>query len=66
MLALRTADGVALDSFRDRHGVDLVASNRKRIEHAAASGLIRVEERRLAPTTHGMAVADALAASFEL
>jgi oxygen-independent coproporphyrinogen III oxidase len=66
MLGLRTVDGVAIDDYRERHGVDLLDVNREHIERAAAEGLLVVEELRLRPTLRGMAVADALAASFVL
>jgi oxygen-independent coproporphyrinogen-3 oxidase len=64
MLGLRTIDGIPIDDYRERHGVDLLAANRERIERAVAEGLLVVEDRRLRPTTRGMAVADALASSF--
>jgi oxygen-independent coproporphyrinogen-3 oxidase len=66
MLGLRTTDGVDLEELRSRGGVDLVADNREVIERWCASGHLRVEGGRLRPTLRGLAVADALAASFEL
>jgi oxygen-independent coproporphyrinogen-3 oxidase len=66
MLGLRMADGVAIDAYRERHGIDLLGANRERIARAAAEGLLLVEERWLRPTSRGLAVADALAASFDL
>jgi oxygen-independent coproporphyrinogen-3 oxidase len=66
LLALRTSDGLDLDLHRERHGVDLVARNQRRIADSVAAGLLVWEHPRLAPTTRGMAVADALAASFDL
>jgi oxygen-independent coproporphyrinogen-3 oxidase len=66
LLGLRTADGIDLDRFATRYGVDLLAGNGKIVARAAADGLLLLESRRLRPTTRGMAVADALAASFEL
>ena len=66
LLGLRTADGIELDRYARRYGVDLLAGNRELIARAAAEGLLVVESGRLRPTTRGMAVADALAASFDL
>jgi oxygen-independent coproporphyrinogen III oxidase len=66
MLGLRTVDGVATGPFRDRWGVDLAAANERLIESAVAEGLLELDNGRLAPTARGMAVADALAASFDL
>ena len=66
LLALRTTDGVDLVSYRERYGVDLAATNGRRIELAVREGLLVTAGTRLAPTMRGMAVADALAASFDL
>ncbi len=66
MLGLRTTDGVDLEELRSRDGVDLVADNRDVIERWCASGHLRFADGRLRPTLRGLAVADALAASFKL
>jgi oxygen-independent coproporphyrinogen-3 oxidase len=66
MLGLRTTDGVDLEELRSRDGVDLVAENRGVIERWCASGHLRVGDGLLRPTLSGLAVADAIAASFEL
>jgi oxygen-independent coproporphyrinogen-3 oxidase len=66
MLGLRTADGLDLALFGERHQVDLLATNARLIERLMAEGLLLVEFGRLAPTLRGLAVADSLAASFEL
>jgi oxygen-independent coproporphyrinogen-3 oxidase len=66
MLGLRTTDGIAIDAYRERYGVDLLAANPGRVERAVAAGLLVMEQGRLRPTTRGLAVTDALAASFEL
>jgi len=65
MLGLRTTDGIDLEELRSRSGIDLVADNRDVIERWCASGHLRVDAGRLRPTLRGLAVADALAASFE-
>jgi putative oxygen-independent coproporphyrinogen III oxidase len=66
MLALRTADGLDLDAFRDRYGVDLEAKNRDVLARLTEAGVVEIEDRRLRPTRSGLAVADALAARFEV
>jgi oxygen-independent coproporphyrinogen-3 oxidase len=66
LLGLRTADGIELDRLARRHGFDLLAGNRELVARATAEGLLVLDSGRLRPTTRGMAVADALAASFDL
>jgi oxygen-independent coproporphyrinogen-3 oxidase len=64
LLGLRTADGVDLARYAARHGVDLLDRNREVVARAETEGLLVAGDHRLRPTTRGMAVADALAASF--
>lgn len=59
MLGLRTAEGIDLEQFRQRYGVDLVMSR-------PLEGLLISENGRLVPTLEGWAVADTLARSFEI
>ncbi|MBV8199031.1 MAG: hypothetical protein JOZ15_00255, partial [Acidobacteria bacterium] len=66
MLSLRTAAGIDLAGFRRRHGWDLGARNWRLIGELAASGLLAERDGRLVPSPEGLAVADALARSFEL
>lgn len=66
MLSLRTAGGIDLVDFERRFGFDLVETNLALVERSTAGGLLRHEEGRLAPTVPGMAVADGLAAAFEV
>ena len=66
MLRLRTVDGLDLDRFRERYGVDLVAANGALLDRLVAEGLLVATGRRLAPTLAGLVVADGLAAGFEL
>ena len=66
MLGLRTADGVDLEDFRERFGVDLVARNRVLVERLVEEGLVEMAEGRLRPTLRGFAVADGLPAGFEI
>ena len=66
LLSMRTVDGVQLGSFRRRHGIDLVAANRARVETAIGQGLLRLDGDRLRPTAAGLAVADGIARTFAL
>ena len=66
MLGLRTADGVDLEDFRERFGVDLVERNRALVERLVEEGLVEVAEGRLRPTVKGFAVADGLPVGFEV
>ena len=66
MFGLRTVDGIDLRDFRQRFGIDLAARNRRLLDECVESGLLALGEDRLAPTTSGLAVADALAARFDL
>jgi oxygen-independent coproporphyrinogen-3 oxidase len=59
MLGLRTAEGIDLERFRRRYGVDLGMPER-------VEGLLNVEDGRLVPTLEGWAVADTLARGFEI
>ena len=66
MLALRTVDGLDLDDFLDCYGVDLEATNAERLEDLRAAGLLGATARLLRPTRRGLAVADGLAARFQI
>ena len=66
MLGLRTAEGVDLERFRERFGVDLVARNEALVARLVADGLVEVAEGRLRPTLRGFAVADGLPVGFEV
>jgi oxygen-independent coproporphyrinogen-3 oxidase len=66
MLGLRTAEGVDLDAFARRYGVDLQASNAPLLAELQASGQLILQGRRLVPTLSGFAVADGLAAAFTI
>lgn len=66
MLGLRTAEGVDLARFRERHGVDLVERNRALVDRLAAEGLVVAKAGRLRPTLRGFAVADGLPTGFEV
>jgi oxygen-independent coproporphyrinogen-3 oxidase len=75
LLGLRTTAGIDLDAFADRYGLDLLAANQPLVDRLAAEGQLVVSggtpggprgERRLLPTVSGLAVADGLAALFDL
>ena len=71
LLGLRTTAGIDLDGFRARYGVDLLAANDTLVARLVDEGRIVVRDDpkgglRLAPTLSGLAVADGLAAAFEL
>lgn len=66
MFGMRTTEGIDLRDFRRRFGIDLAARNRRFVDECLESGLLVLGEDRLAPTTSGLAVADALAARLDL
>jgi putative oxygen-independent coproporphyrinogen III oxidase len=66
MLGLRTADGIDLGQFRQRHGVDLRKRNEPLVERLVREKLLRIEEDLLIPTLAGLAVTDSLARDFEV
>ncbi len=66
MLGLRTYDGVDLRRLRDRYGVDLPARNVGLLERLIGEGVVSLERNHLVPTLGGLAVADGLAALFDL
>lgn len=65
MLGFRTRDGIDLERFRERYGVDLRERNARLIERLEREGLLRAQGSRLLPTLDGWAVADSLARDFE-
>src|SRR4051794_30230676 len=65
MLGLRTADGIDLEEFSRRYGVDLQKQNEPLIERLVQEGLLQTEGTRLLPTLAGLAVTDSLARDFE-
>ena len=65
MLGLRTAEGVDLERYRERFGVDPVARNQALVERLVEAGLVAAAGGRLRPTLRGFAVADGLPVGFE-
>ena len=71
LLGLRTTAGIDLDRLRTRYGVDLLAANSGLVSRLVDEGRIVVCDgpdggRWLVPTLSGLAVADGLAAAFDL
>lgn len=66
MLTLRTREGIDLQQFERRFGYSLDGLNRDLIDRSVDSGLLQLEDSHLRPTHDGLAVADGLAAEFQL
>jgi oxygen-independent coproporphyrinogen-3 oxidase len=71
LLGLRTTAGIDLEGLKVRYGVDLLAANEDVVARLVDEGRIVVSAdpeggRRLVPTLSGLAVADGLAAAFDL
>ena len=67
-LGLRTRAGVDLAFLHTRHGIDIAGSNHELIEDLRSDGFLThtSPSTSLVPTLLGLAVADALARSFEI
>jgi len=71
LLGLRTTAGIRLDDFTARYGIDLLAANGTLVARLVEEGrlVVRADPERgrwLLPTLSGLAVADGLAAAFDL
>jgi hypothetical protein len=71
LLGLRTTAGIDLDGFRARYAVDLLTANDPLVARLVDESRIVVradpeDGRWLVPTLSGLAVADGLAAAFDL
>jgi oxygen-independent coproporphyrinogen III oxidase len=71
MLGLRTTAGIDLDDFEARYGFDLLGANHALVARLAAEGHLVLGAggeggRRLVPTASGLAVADGMAAAFDI
>jgi putative oxygen-independent coproporphyrinogen III oxidase len=71
LLGLRTTAGVCLDEFTARYGIDLLSRNQTLVARLVEEGrlVVRADSERgrwLVPTLSGLAVADGLAAAFDL
>lgn len=66
MFGLRSVTGIDLAAFERRFGVDLLDANRRAVEGFETDGFLRVEGTTLRPTVTGMAIADAIARTFDV
>ena len=66
LLGLRTYDGIAFSDFDRTLGIDLAASNAALLDRLVRDRLATRDGDRLKPTLDGLAVADGLAACFEI
>lgn len=64
MLALRTAQGVSLQAFKERYGVDFLQFYAPVVERYRADGLLEVDETHARLTRHGRFVANDVCAAF--
>jgi oxygen-independent coproporphyrinogen-3 oxidase len=71
LLGLRTTAGIDFNAFRTRYGADLLAVNRALLARLVDEGRVVLRSgpeggQRLVPTLAGLAVADGLAAAFDI
>jgi oxygen-independent coproporphyrinogen-3 oxidase len=71
MLGLRTTAGIDIDGFTARFGVDLLADNAVLVALLETEGRLALRTgsdggRQLVPTLSGLAIADGLAAAFDI
>lgn len=66
MLGLRTSQGIDLEAFRSRWGLDLEGLNADLVEELVEQGRLSVRGQRLIPSPSGMAIADRLALRFDI
>jgi putative oxygen-independent coproporphyrinogen III oxidase len=66
MMALRTTEGLSLDTFRARHGIDLRRERAAEVADLAARGLVSVDGGRLRAARAGMALVDEITARLAL
>ncbi|MCU0577860.1 MAG: radical SAM family heme chaperone HemW [Desulfobacterota bacterium] len=60
-LGLRTTQGIDLDRYHSRYGIDLIKERGPFIEELAGQGLLEIQGGFIRPTLAGMAVSDSLA-----
>lgn len=60
-LGFRTRRGICLETFKTRHGRDLLTEEGDLIGRLCGAGLLELQDGFLRPTREGMAVADSLA-----
>ncbi|HEX3468284.1 MAG TPA: radical SAM family heme chaperone HemW [Candidatus Elarobacter sp.] len=64
MLALRTAEGVDLDAFRERYGIDVDERYREVVGDLVAAGVLSADGRSLRLTERGRFVANDVCGAF--
>lgn len=64
MLALRTAQGVSLEGFKDRYGVDVMSHYAPVVEEYSQAGLLLVEDDRMYLTRRGKFLANDVCGAF--
>lgn len=64
MLALRTAEGVDVDAFRERYGIDVNERYRDVVGDLVAAGVLSADPRRLRLTERGRFVANDVCGAF--
>ena len=60
MLNLRTVNGLNLDSFKEKFGIDLLKAKEKEIQRMIDVGLLELKNQNLIPTYEGMMVLDTI------
>ena len=60
MLNLRTINGLNLDEFKEKFGIDLLKAKEKEIKRMIDRGLLELKDQNLAPTYEGMMVLDTI------
>lgn len=60
-LSMRTKDGIHLQQYKNRFGVDILVDKKQVIDELMKNGLLELKDGSLKPTLGGMAVADSLA-----
>jgi len=63
-LGLRCAEGICLDSFETRFGVDFEAKFREVLARYQAEGFLMANDDHCALTRQGLLYADSIAAAF--
>ncbi len=64
MLALRTAEGVDVDAFRERYGIDVNAQYREVVDELVAAGVLAADAAQLRLTERGRFVANDVCGAF--
>ncbi|MFN2527172.1 MAG: radical SAM family heme chaperone HemW [Candidatus Baltobacteraceae bacterium] len=64
MLALRTAQGVSLESFRERYGIDFLKFYAPIVQEMQQAGLLSIDERRAWLTKRGRFLANDVCGAF--